>query len=324
MSTPSSSRSPSIRIVWDVGSVPEWYRLMKLTPRSTLTQGFGYAAAMLTTEKWSPRLGVIELEDQPIGLIVMMEKRFLGAVRVARLHRGPLIRPEAAKSAVLASVMQVLRQAYPTGLLRWTAIVPELPAGEETEAMLRWAGWRRDKGPGYRTVWLDLSRTEAELRAGLAQKWRNALNQAERVGLTVETDRDGSSLLPWLTERYMADKAAKGYRGPSPALLTRLRTAMHKDGDILVMRATKDGQDAAGILMLGHGLAATYQVGWTGEIGRRTRAHNLLLWRAALELKAQGRHWLDLGGLLPDQAPGVTSFKRGMGGEEVELAGVWR
>jgi len=318
------SQTPSLRIVWDVGTVPEWYGLMRQVPRSTLTQCFGYAASMLTTEGWKPRLGVVELADRPIGLVVMMEKRVAGLIRVARLHRGPLIRPEAAKPAVIAATMKALRQAYRTGPLHWTAIAPELPAGEETDGILRWAGWRRAKGPGYCTIWLDLTRDEADLRAGLAQKWRNALNQAERAGLTVEIDRDGSRLLPWLTERYLEDRAAKGYRGPSAPLLTRLRTAMHKDGDILVLRACADGQPVAGVLMLGHGLAATYQVGWAGEAGRRTRAHNLLLWHAVLELKRQGRQALDLGGLLPDAAPGVTAFKRGMGGEEVELTGVWR
>lgn len=321
MSTPDSL--PTVRILWDRGTVSEWYGLMAQVPRSTVTQSFGYGAAMLTVEKWRPRLGVIELSDRPIGLVVMMEKKAFGVVKVARLHRGPLIRPEAAKPAVIASVMKQLRAEYPSGPTRWTALVPEMAATEENAAILRWAGFKPIKGPGYRTIWLDLAKDESALRKGMAQKWRNALNQAERAGLTVEVDRTGAHL-PWLLEVYLADKAAKGYRGPSGPLLTRLRTAMHKDGDILILRACKDGTPVAGLLMLGHGKAATYQVGWTGDEGRRTRAHNLLLWRAILELKAQGRLALDLGGLLPDRAPGVTAFKRGLGGEEVELVGAWR
>lgn len=321
---PGTAAPPAIRIVWDVGTVPEWYGLLAACPRSTLTQGFGYSAAQFTVEGWKPRLGIIELADKPIGLVVVTEKRVLGLIRVVRLHRGPLLRPEAQKPAVYAAVLKALRQAYPSGPLRWTAIVPELPATDENAALLRWAGWTRVKGPGYRTLWLDLRADEAALRAGLAQKWRNALHQAERAGLTVEIDRDGAQQLGWLLEQYAKDRAAKGYRGPSARLVTRLRTAMHKDGDILLLRALQDGQPVAGVLLLGHGKAATYQIGWTGPEGRRSRAHNLLLWRAALELKRQGRLWFDLGGILPEQAPGVTAFKRGMGGEEVELVGVWR
>jgi len=313
---------PNIRIVWDVARLSEWEAALRAVPRSTLTQCFGYAQAMLTIEGWRPRLGLVELADKPIGLVLVLEKRVLGLIRVVRIHRAPLIRPEAAKPAIFAALLKELRAAYPSGPLRWTAIVPELTATEENAALLRWAGFRRQKGPGYRTIWLDLSKSEADLRAGLAQKWRNALHQAERAGLTVEMDRSGSNL-PWLLERYLEDRRAKGFRGPSPKLLIRMRTAMHKDGDILVLRALKEGEPVAGVLMLGHGQAATYQIGWTGPDGRRLRAHNLLLWRAVLELKSQGRSWLDLGGILPDQAAGVTAFKRGMGGEEVELAGAW-
>lgn len=324
MSSPTPETPPPIRIVWDVGRLSEWARLLADCGQSTLTQGFGYSQALFTTERTRPRLGIIELADRPVGLVVVTEKRIARLVRVVRMHRGPLLLPAARKPVVFATVMKLLRQEYRPGPFCWVAVVPEWPAGEEADAMMRWAGWRRDKGPGYRTIWLDLRQDEAGLRAGLAQKWRNALNQAERAGLTVEIDRDGSAQIPWLLEQYQADKAAKGYRGPSSALVTRMRTGMYKDDDILLLRAVKDGVPVAGIMMLGHGKAATYQIGWAGAAGRTTRAHNLLLWRAALELKAQGREWLDLGGILPDAAPGVTAFKRGMGGEEVELVGAWR
>lgn len=315
---------PPLRIVWDVGRLSEWAQLLAECGQSSLTQGFGYNQAMLTVEGWRPRLGIIELADKPIGLVVMSERRLFRLIRVARLHRGPLLRPEARKPAVFAMVMKQIRREYPSGPLRWTAVVPEWPAGEEGHAMMRWAGFRRDKAPGYRTIWLDLRRDLTTLRAGLAQKWRNALNQSERAGLVVEIDRDGKALLPWLLEEYQKDKAAKHYRGPSAKLVIRMRTGMYKDGDILILRALQDGAPVSGILILGHGKAATYQIGWTNAAGRQARAHNLLLWRAVAELKDQGRHWFDLGGLLPDAGPGFTAFKRGMGGEEVELVGAWR
>lgn len=315
---------PPLRIVWDVGRISEWYGLMAACGQSSLTQGFGYSQAMLTVEGWRPRLGIIELADKPIGLVVMSERRVFRLIRVARLHRGPLLLPAARKPSVFASVMKLIRKEYPSSPLRWTAVVPEWPAGEEASAMMRWAGFRRDKGPGYRTLWLDLRLEESALRARLAQKWRNALHQAERAGLSIEVDRDGKAQLPWLLEKYLADKAAKGFRGPSSKLVTRMRTGMYKDGDILLIRALAGGEPVAGILILGHGMAATYQIGWTGPAGRATRAHNLLLWCAVQELKTQGRDWFDLGGILPDAAPGVTAFKRGMGGQEVELVGAWR
>ena len=69
-----------------------------------------------------------------------------------------------------------------------------------------------------------------------------------------------------------------------------------------------------------HGGSATYLVGWTGDAGRRVRAQNLLLWHAVERLKAAGIRWFDLGGINADAA-GVAHFKRGMGGEIVNLVG---
>jgi hypothetical protein len=316
-----AAERPAVRIVWDRGRISEWYEALRQVPRSTLTQSFGYAQAMLTVARWKPRLGLILLGERTVGLVVAMERRVLG-IRQVRIDRGPLLRPEAARPAVLALALKAIRQEYPGGLLRPLTLLPELAAGPDAAAVLRWAGFRPRTDPGYRTLWLNLAPAEAALRAALHPTWRNKLRQAEAAGLEVEVDRAGA-LLPWLLDRYAEDKAARGYPGPSPALVTRMRTGMHKDGDVLVLRALADGVPVAGVLMFGHGQAATYQIGWSGADGRRRRAHNLLLWRAALELKAAGRLWLDLGGI-NDTAPGVTRFKRGMGGEEIELCGSWR
>ena len=86
------------------------------------------------------------------------------------------------------------------------------------------------------------------------------------------------------------------------------------------MIAQRESEPVAAILLTVHGNSATYLVGWSGDAGRRVRAHNLLLWRAVEHLKSAGIRWLDLGGINAD-APGVAHFKRGMGGELVTLAG---
>jgi Acetyltransferase (GNAT) domain len=318
-----------LRIVWDAGRLSEWAALLAACGQSALTQGFGYAQAYFSIDGWRPRLGIIELSDRPVGLIVIAQKTVAGLVQLVRLHRGPLFIPEARRPIIFALTMRALRQAYPAGWRRRVTVIPEWPAGEEGAAIMRWAGWRCLPGPGYLTSWLDLRRPLPDLRAALRQKWRHALHQAERADLSIAIDPDGAQQLPNLLRRYEADRRAKGYRGPSPRFLIRLRTGMRKDGDILLLEASQSdeqgvSQPVAGILILGHGKAATYQVGWTSPAGRAARAHHALLWRAIETLQAQGRHWLDLGGLLPDGAPGVTAFKRGLGGEEVELLGAWR
>ena len=52
-------------------------------------------------------------------------------------------------------------------------------------------------------------------------------------------------------------------------------------------------------------------------------AHNLMLWQAALKLKAQGKTVFDLGGVNDEDAKNVKAFKEGMGGEHIVLAGLY-
>jgi lipid II:glycine glycyltransferase (peptidoglycan interpeptide bridge formation enzyme) len=145
------------------------------------------------------------------------------------------------------------------------------------------------------------------------------LTQAERHNIDVIVG-DSDDQFEWLYGNHASHMEAHGYRGPSPALLRALRSHAPDEEKPRLVIARHDGQPVAGILLTVHGKSATYLVGWSGDAGRRLRAHNLLLWRAIEQLKSAGIHWLDLGGINTD-APGVASFKRGMGGELVILAG---
>lgn len=319
---PAPARSPPyVRILWNVGTLGDWQRLWQRLPRSTLPQSFAYGQAMLLTERARPRLGLIEADEEPIGMVQALESRLLGLIPVTRIERGPLFLAETPAPAVVEASYRALRQAYPAGVLRWTTLIPELPATAESAAMLARTGFRRI-GPGYRTLWLSLDPTEAALRRGLEANWRNHLNRAERAGLTVDIDPE-ARLLPWLIGRYLEDRALKRYRGPGGKLVVRLRNALYRADGVWLLRAVLDGDPVAAVLLLRHGTTATYQIGWSGVEGRRTQAHSLLLWRGLLAARAAGTKWLDLGGIHPEAAPGVTRFKRGLGGTEAELPGIY-
>ena len=97
--------------------------------------------------------------------------------------------------------------------------------------------------------------------------------------------------------------------------------AARRDSPGLLARV--QGEPVDGILVLCHGVAATYLVSWTGEAGRRHRANYLLLWRAMSALRKRGGRWLDLGGVDTTHAPGVARFKLGLGGEPFTLTGTY-
>ncbi len=313
---------PDVRIVWNEGTVAEWAAAFARVPRSTLPQSFGYAQAMGKTHGHVPRLGMIEQDGRPIGMLQILERRSLKMFRQRQLHRGPLWFDGEPEPDVLEAVLCQLRRACPDNLLSRFSFLPELAASPDTEALLLRCGFRRT-GPGYRTVWIDLGKSDEELRAALARNWRQPLKAAEKTGLVVDLDPEAKNL-PWLAKQEHEQAQAKHYRETSGRLAVRLRNALYK-ADGVVMAAALDGTTpVAAALLLGHGHTATYQIGWSNEAGRKSSAMRLVLWRAIGHLRERGFRWLDLGGINPDTAPGVTEFKLGTGGEATESVGLYR
>ena len=94
--------------------------------------------------------------------------------------------------------------------------------------------------------------------------------------------------------------------------------------DLLTCTAKQYGVAIAGAIFIIHGGSATYQVGWSDDLGRDVNASYKVLYDAALHLKDKGIKYLDLGGVNDTEAAGVKKFKSGMGGELVELVGQYK
>lgn len=62
-----------------------------------------------------------------------------------------------------------------------------------------------------------------------------------------------------------------------------------------------------------HGMTATYHLAWASPAARKLAVHQLMLWQAALALRAEGVRWLDLGSVDTEAALGLARFKLGTG-----------
>lgn len=300
----------------------EWSAAFGRVARSTLPQCFGYAQTMGKTQGYVPRLGLIERAGEGLGLVQILERRHLKLFHERQLHRGPLWFDGVPPDDVLEPVLRLLRKALPNNPLNRASVLPELPAGPAMEALMARCGFTR-VSTGYRTVWLDLTKPAESLRAGFAPAWRQSLKAAEKAGLTIDIDPEAKNL-PWLMKQEHDQAAEKGFRGLTGSLAVRLRNALVKADGVMMAAALSGGEPAAAALFYGHGRAATYQIGWSNGTGRRTNAMRLVLWRAIQAWKERGAVALDLGGINPDSAPGVTEFKMAMGGEAVETVGLYR
>jgi len=233
-----------------------------------------------------------------IGLVQMIARK-----RLWLISRGPVFAPGVAPDIQRAALRALARRvgvviATPGADMSGFGLIPLISAR-------------------HHAIW-SLDRTPAELRAGLAGKWRNRLAGAERAGLRLHVEHD----IDWILRADQAQQTARGYRA-LPAGFTRAWAAQTR-ADLRAWRIEDDaGQRLAGVIVLRHGAGASYHIGWSGAQGRRVGAHNVGLWQAALWLRDQGVTRFDLGEVNSEEEAGRMHFKLGTGAQPQALGATY-
>tara|TARA_R110002012_G_scaffold120277_1_gene269491 strand:+ start:340 stop:1341 length:1002 start_codon:yes stop_codon:yes gene_type:complete len=306
--------------LWDAVDQRRWDDLIAKADRSPLEQASAYGLAMSRASAYIPVTAVFMRGPEPVALAVILEWRFPGGFRIAKLTRGPVFLTDVS-GVERAAIFRLIKQRYPVAKLNLFFMTPELPAGPESDALLRGIGMR-PMVTGYSTVWLDLRPDLETLRAGLRVKWRNQLKFAEAEPLRVRSGYGGAPM-EWLLSRHDQHRKRRKFRAPAGAFVAAIADSGRDKRATQIFTAYVGSEPVAATLTVRHGRSATYYVGWTGVEGREKQAHNLLLWNAITKLKESGVEWLDLGGVDGLHMPGVSRFKLGVGGELVTLAGTY-
>jgi hypothetical protein len=306
----------------------EWVGLAAEFDDHNYRQCWDYAAMLAARANAAAECAVVDRGGVPAGVASVRVKRLPHmAIGIAYVAGGPLVRPREDGSArerlevVLGALKEeyvehrglVLRVAPPIGDAAWNGTV---------DACLQAAGFRPARGLGpYRTMLVDIARPLADVRGGLAKKWRNDLNNADRQGLRVTEGRDPAlfddfaPLFDELVARksLAVDLGADFYAGLQPRLADteRLHLAI----------ARVDGRPAAGVVAAIHGDTAVYLLGASNDLGRKTNAAYLLQWKVIEAAAREGCRWYDLGGVDAAGNPGVYRFKQRMGGIELSAPG---
>jgi hypothetical protein len=312
-----------LEIIWNGLSLKEWQSRFVSIKRSNILQNYEYAISNAKVNHQSARWGLIIIDGQEAGLVQILESSLLwGALHGVILDRGPLWFDKFGGAAHISAFFKKFNQQFPRRFGRKRRILPEVDDGATALGLLKQVGLSHVEGQaGYQSLWWNLEEDEEMARGALKRNWRNKVNKAERSDLVIEWD-DNGRFYPWLRQHYVLDKAARGYNGISPKLLDNIAIVSTSKPIILIGKASLGGEDIAGILILLHGQSATYQIGWSSDIGRATNAHHLLLWQVRQELQKRGIKDLDLGGINDeDSAVGLTTFKMGTGAVPYKLVG---
>lgn len=310
--------SETWHIRFDDLSRPQWDGALAGTP-APYQQDWAYGVVMAENGARLKRIAIYDQDDVLVSLAQMLLRPFALIATFGLCSYGPVWLKdldEAEKTAALVALRKAIK-------LRW----PRLVAFTLDETFAP-KGFRRVM-TGDATIRLDLTQDEDGLRKALDGKWRNRLVAAEKSDLRFTSAGTKPGQYQWLLDEEIKQRKSKGYRGLPVGLThhwqsekSRARGA-DKRGGVYVYRADLGKEAAGAMLFLTHGAMATYHIGWSSDDGRKTGAHNLVLWNAMLALKEKGIRVLDLGGVNTQSGAGIARFKIGTGGALHQRSGTF-
>jgi len=173
-----------------------------------------------------------------------------------------------------------------------------------------------------KTMILDLGLTEDELLTNFHQKTRYNIRLAEKKGVTIrkgKTDADFEIFWNLLVKTYTKQKISahpkKYYK--------KILDTKYQILDTKLYLAEHQGKPLAANLVHYYGTTATYNHGGSDYQYRHLMAPHLLQWQQIKDAKKTGLDFYDFRGIDAQRWPGVTRFKKGFGGVEVNYPGTF-
>jgi lipid II:glycine glycyltransferase (peptidoglycan interpeptide bridge formation enzyme) len=168
-----------------------------------------------------------------------------------------------------------------------------------------------------KTLILDISKSEDEFLSQMHQKTRYNIRLAEKRGVVVREATEGDFEEFWkiMEETRIRD----GFR-----LHPKEHYEKILELDIMTLLVAEyESKMIAGIILSIYGDMGTYVHGASSNEYRNSMAPHLLQWNAIKMSKEKNCKYYDFNGIDENKWPGVTRFKKGFGGEEVEYPGTY-
>ena len=177
------------------------------------------------------------------------------------------------------------------------------------------------------TQCLNLKVSEADLLHAMKPKTRYNINLAQRKGVVVEHGNDGKKTkLFW---ELVKETVQRDSFSPHPYIYyLNLIEVLGKSGSAELILASYQNRPLAGAIVAFFGSSAIYLHGASSDRLRSAMAPYLVQWESILESKKRGCAIYDFGGTAPEGAVnhpwlGITRFKKGFGGQEVNFIGAY-
>ncbi len=280
----------------------------------SLMQDWAFGEAKAATGPWRPERSLFCRGNEVVGAVQAMIRALpLIGGGLVWINRGPLWRKTLDESpARLAKMLGLLRDRWATGGY-YLRVAPSI------EGAFAASGFAPTGTLGWASARIDLSQSPETLRANLQQKWRNALNKAERGELKLSSGESAFAAFLNGYSRFIAEK--KFPTSVTPDFIARLQDSFATENKMTAHIAHAGNALAGGTLIVRYGDTAEYLAGFAAEAGHGLNVGQILLWQAMMAAKDSGVRWFDAGGMDEKRTlEGIYHFKAGLGGAPYRLA----
>jgi peptidoglycan pentaglycine glycine transferase (the first glycine) len=300
----------------------QWNRFVETQPTGdgNVTQTYEWGELGRNLAEDALRLGAVADDGALCGVMLLL----VGQAPVLRrpylyAPRGPVV-ADPASPALAALVQRADEEAHRRGAFA-LKVEPNVPDGDAAwlEALAR-LGFRRNRFATHpRRSWvLDIRPSEADLLAGMKEKWRYNIRLAGRKGVQVREAMAPADVDTFYT-LYQETAARDGFFiHPKQHYADILRLYGERDAAVLLL-AEYEGTPIAGLVVVRCGTTTTYMFGASSNRHRNRMPNHLLQWTAIRWARAHGCTVYDFRAIAEVLDPNedlysLYTYKQGFGG----------
>lgn len=204
---------------------------------------------------------------------------------------------------------------------------PFWPLEKEKEGVLKQSGFR--PAPMHilaENTWLlDLNKSEDELSAQMEKTHRYLIRRCEKDGVKVEKSINETALEQFNNIHDETAKRHNFHRFSKEYIDKEFKTFAPHNEAMVISGYLPDGRIDSSAIIMFYGNMAAYRHGASLNLDNKLSTSYLVQWEAIKEAKRRGMRWYNFWGVVPAKAGknhpfyGITHFKKGFGGEQVDL-----
>jgi peptidoglycan pentaglycine glycine transferase (the first glycine) len=247
------------------------------------------------------------------------------------IPHGPTVDLNNIHGGLENAVGNFVRKLYELGRKEKSIFIKIEPLSDVVIELLYRYGFKKSKKEiqPKRTVVLDLNLSEEELLSKMHHKTRYNIKVAQRHSIVVKPSHNVNEFLELLRKTTKRDRFASHPKDYYEKLLKFFENIDEMKTDLIMAyhnkksfgKAQDDGVAIAGAIALRHGDTGYYLHGASDHEYRSMMAPYALQWSIIKYLKEHGSTSYDLWGIDAVKWPGVTRFKLGWGGRQMERPG---